>query len=336
MYHHDSRRPNVSSARPVGVPMVKYSGNMHGDESVGREVIIALATHLLANYGVQERVTQLLDNTEIHLVPSMNPDGFEAVTRGNYNQVDLNRGFPGAELLGATRAELLEDREPEVAAMMQWTLDNPFVISINFHDGAVVANYPWDQRGQRPWEKSERFRGPAAVLEGLPYTGDHEDFLMLAKLYADRHATMAAGDSGCGKFAGGITNGAEWYEISGGMQDFNYLYTNCMDITLELSCVKKPLARMLQAEWEANLEPMLAYLEVAKSVLHGVVRDTSGQPVEAAHLQVVFSEDPYNSISDVGRNKDILTTEAGEYWRVLAPGSYRVKAVKGPFSQSIK
>ena len=88
--------------------MVKYSGNMHGDESVGREMIIALATHLLANYGVQDRVTQLLDNTEIHLVPSMNPDGFEAVTRGNYNQVDLNRGFPGAELLGATRAELLE------------------------------------------------------------------------------------------------------------------------------------------------------------------------------------------------------------------------------------
>ena len=146
VYHHDSPRPNVSSARPVGVPMVKYSGNMHGDESVGREMIIALATHLLANYGVQDRVTQLLDNTEIHLVPSMNPDGFEAVTRGNYNQVDLNRGFPGAELLGATRAELLEDREPEVAAMMQWTLDNPFVISINFHDGAVVANYPWDQR----------------------------------------------------------------------------------------------------------------------------------------------------------------------------------------------
>merc|ERR1712079_500106 len=108
--------------------------------------------------------------------------------------------------------------------------------------------------------------------------------LMLAKLYADKHATMAAGDSGCGKFAGGITNGAEWYEISGGMQDFNYLYTNCMDITLELSCVKKPLARMLQAAWEANLKPML----------HGVVRDTSGQPVEAAHLQVVFSEDPYS------------------------------------------
>ena len=68
---------------------------MHGDESVGREMILALAQYLVTNYGLDARVTELLDNTEIHLVPSMNPDGFEAVSRGNYNNVDLNRGFPG-------------------------------------------------------------------------------------------------------------------------------------------------------------------------------------------------------------------------------------------------
>ena len=88
-------RSNVTSERPVGVAMVKIIGNMHGDESVGREMIIALAQYLVNNYESDERVTRILDNTEVHLVPSMNPDGFEVVTRGNYNQVDLNRAFPG-------------------------------------------------------------------------------------------------------------------------------------------------------------------------------------------------------------------------------------------------
>ena len=30
----------------------------------------------------------------------------------------------------------------------------------------------------------------------------------------------------------------------------------------------------------------------------------------------------------VGRNKDVLTTETGEFWRILVPGQYRIRAVK--------
>lgn len=62
--------------RPLMVPMFKFVANMHGDETIGRELLIYLAQYLLDNYRVVPEVTYLVDNTDIFLVPSMNPDGF--------------------------------------------------------------------------------------------------------------------------------------------------------------------------------------------------------------------------------------------------------------------
>lgn len=37
--------------------------------------------------------------------------------------------------MGRPRAELVRDREKEVKCLMNWILDNPFVLSVSFHDG---------------------------------------------------------------------------------------------------------------------------------------------------------------------------------------------------------
>lgn len=59
-------------------PMVKYVANMHGDETVGRALMVALAQYLVVAYHQGDpRVVKLLNTTEVHLMPSMNPDGFE-------------------------------------------------------------------------------------------------------------------------------------------------------------------------------------------------------------------------------------------------------------------
>ena len=68
---------NVSD-RALLTPMFKYVANMHGDEAIGRQLMIYLAQYLLANYGKDERVTKLVDTTDIFLMPSMNPDGYES------------------------------------------------------------------------------------------------------------------------------------------------------------------------------------------------------------------------------------------------------------------
>ena len=57
--------------RPLLRPMVKYVGNMHGNELAGRQVLIALAEYLVHNYGVDDRVTRLLNTTEVMSLPSI-------------------------------------------------------------------------------------------------------------------------------------------------------------------------------------------------------------------------------------------------------------------------
>lgn len=68
---------NSVRQRGLLVPMFKYVANMHGDETIGRELVVQLAQYLLLNYGRRADVRQLVDTTDIWLMPSMNPDGFE-------------------------------------------------------------------------------------------------------------------------------------------------------------------------------------------------------------------------------------------------------------------
>lgn len=64
--------PTTSPLRPI----VKMTANIHGDEVVGREMILYLAQYLLSNYNTEDQIQSLVNNTEIHLLPSANPDGF--------------------------------------------------------------------------------------------------------------------------------------------------------------------------------------------------------------------------------------------------------------------
>lgn len=47
----------------------------------------------------------------------------------------------------------------------------------------------------------------------------------------------------------------------GGMQDYNYLWANCFEVTFELSCCKYPPASQLEQEWLNNRESLLTFIE---------------------------------------------------------------------------
>lgn len=64
--------------------------------------------------------------------------------RNNAVGQDLNRDFPDRFESQLLRRLRQAPHQPETAAMMDWILANPFVLSANLHGGAVVASYPYD------------------------------------------------------------------------------------------------------------------------------------------------------------------------------------------------
>ncbi|RZB41385.1 carboxypeptidase D-like, partial [Asbolus verrucosus] len=233
----------------VGIPNIKFIGTIHGNEPVGREILLYFMEYLRDNYETNSEIRWLLDNTRIHILPNLNPDGFALANEQNCNGeygrsngkqgMDLNRNFPDY---------YHKRRIPEAAetkAVKKWMTDVPFILSAGLHGGALVANYPFDTIK----ELTSYSKQPPSL------TPDDDVFKHLANVYAQNHLTMHQGKSCTGEnieFEGGITNGAAWYPFSGGMQDYNYAMRGCMELTLEISCCKYPDAKNLAKFWEQN------------------------------------------------------------------------------------
>jgi len=304
----------VVSASPyehmIGKPDVKYVANMHGNEAVGRELMLHLIQYLVNSYNTDQYIKWLLDNTRIHILPSMNPDGFEVARegqcdggQGRYNArgFDLNRNFPDYFKQNNKRGQ------PETDAVKEWTSKIQFVLSGGLHGGALVASYPFDNT------PNSMFQSYASTPSITP---DDDVFRHLALTYSRNHPTMHLGQAckaGTPSFKNGITNGAAWYPLTGGMQDFNYVWHGCMEVTLELSCCKYPPPSDLPKFWEENRLSLVKFLAEAHRGVHGFVTDENGNPIEKASLKVK------------GRDVGFQTTKYGEFWRILLPGVYKLE-----------
>lgn len=289
-----------------GEPEFKYVANMHGNEVTGRETLLHLISHLCENYGTDPVVTKLIDSTRIHLMPTMNPDGYSKAREGsasgitgraNANYIDLNRDFPRR----FPSQEHGNNPQPETQAVMDWITSYPFVLSINFHNGALVANYPYDNS-----------KNGDSVYTTCP---DDDIFRQLALAYSEAHKTMHLGKACHGDstgFLNGITNGAAWYSVFGGMQDYNYLHSNCFEITVEQGCFKFPYASQLERIWDENKEALLAFMQQVHKGVKGFVTDSHGTAIKGALINIR------------GREHDVTSAEDGDYWRLLIPGSYTI------------
>ncbi|KAL0903833.1 hypothetical protein M5K25_025886 [Dendrobium thyrsiflorum] len=289
-----SDKPGQEEAEPA----FKFIGNVHGDEPVGRELLVRLANWLCNNYMKDPLATLIVNNVHLHILPSMNPDGFDMRRRGNANNVDLNRDFPDQFY---PLSDGLAQRQPETKAIIKWVEGRQFTASASLHGGALVANYPWDG-AQDGSSRKEYFACP-----------DDKTFRYMASVYSRSHYNMSLSK----EFEGGIVNGALWYPIYGGMQDWNYINGGCFELTLEISDEKWPKADELPTLFEYNRISMLNLVaSLVKAGIHGrIFASNNGVPLPAS---VMIKG------SDYGVNASRIF---GDFHRMLAPHeSYEVAA----------
>lgn len=225
-----SQNVNVDDNRPE----FKFIANMHGDEIIGRELMVLLIEDLLTNYGKDAFITDLVNKTQIYILASMNPDGAEAVQRGNAKWIDLNRDFP--DFSTDDNKNTPDGRAVETQAIMRWQAQRKFKLSANFHGGAEVLSYPWD-----------------TVPDKFPLYD-------LVKSISIEYASNAPYIGASKAFKQGITNGYEWYEVNGGMQDWSWQWHKDLQVTIELSNQKYPDPSTVPYYYQQNRKALLGYI----------------------------------------------------------------------------
>lgn len=229
----------------VALPEFFYSSTIHGDEVTGYVLMLRLIDTLLRGYGSNEYYTEILNRTRISINPLANPDGtyhggnntLSGAMRYNANYVDLNRNFP--DPFGTSP---INDEQQEVTDMIEYVRNHRFALSANLHGGAEVLNYPWDS-----FTTSEREH---------PYRDWWIDvckrFIDTMHVYSRSHFTDITNS--------GYIAGGDWYVISNGRQDYLNQELNCLEMTMEVSSIKKLSSDELPSYWRFLQNSLVNYI----------------------------------------------------------------------------
>uniref|UniRef100_A0A672FHF9 Carboxypeptidase X, M14 family member 2 n=1 Tax=Salarias fasciatus TaxID=181472 RepID=A0A672FHF9_SALFA len=183
----------------VGEPEFRYTAGSHGNEVLGRELLLLLMQFMCLEYlSGNQRIRHLVEETRIHLLPSVNPDGYEkafevgselsgwSLGRWSNDGIDIHHNFPDLNsiLWEAEAKKSLHQLHPpppssslqvalETRALIAWMEKMPFVLGGNLQGGELVVTFPYD-----------RTRSQWVAREQTPTPDDHV-FRWLAFSYAN-------------------------------------------------------------------------------------------------------------------------------------------------------
>ncbi|MBD3288191.1 T9SS type A sorting domain-containing protein, partial [candidate division KSB1 bacterium] len=185
----------------TGEADVLYMANLHAREMITPDIIMYFMNWLIENYGTDAYITHLLNNRQLWLIPTLNPDGREHVFTGSIDNiwvyydpirwrknlrdnnnnnmfdadsdgVDLNRNFGYEWGLDIGSSGNVRDNtyrgpepfsEPETNSLRNFVEQHRFVISLSYHSYGQWLLFPWGHKKKNA------------------ETPDHAQFLALAE-----------------------------------------------------------------------------------------------------------------------------------------------------------
>lgn len=300
---------HLNNGSGAGKPKFLYSSTIHGDETTGWIMMLRLIDYLLENPDEPE-VQTVMDNIDLYIAPNTNPDGtyhggnnsVNGATRSNANGIDMNRNY--ADPHGSAHPDG-NDYQTETQWFMQFADEIPFVMGANYHGGAEVMNYPWDNT--------------------YTFHADDAWYQMISHEYAD--LTHQESPNYMTEYNNGITNGAQWYMIGGGRQDYMNGYAQCRELTIECSDTKLPNGNQLPNFWNYNKNSIFAFMNQCIYGIHGVVTDSiTGEPLEAT-ITISGHDDEYSIVES--------HLPAGDFHRPIKGGNWYVIISKDGYCPKI-
>lgn len=280
-------------------PKVLLTSTIHGDETVGFVMMLRLIDELLTMEGRPE-VDNVVNNIDLFVCPNSNPDGtyhagnhtVNGASRFNALGIDMNRNFP--DYIDGPHPDG-KDYASETEMFMRLADEYQFTMSANYHGGAEVVNYPWDNNSTLHadddwWQMISRQYADLAHEKNPDYMTDRDD---------------------------GITNGSDWYVINGSRQDYMNYYKQCREVTIECSKTKCPPAADLPLYWEYNRNSIYTFLNQALCGVYGTVKDADTQQALKAVVKVLDHDQNYSVVES--------QLPEGVFYRPIKAGIYTLE-----------
>lgn len=162
---------------------------MHGDESTATLALMDVFNTLVETAGEESWLVELLEQTSVHVIPMLNPDGSDRVQRHTAVNIDMNRD---ARELITPEARLLRETQRQMKPAYGFNLHDQGLSSVGTTPkvAALALLAPaMDERRSTPPGRLRAMRIGALIARALSqFVGGH------IATYDDAHEPRAFGD----------------------------------------------------------------------------------------------------------------------------------------------